>query len=537
MATPAAVALVEIRTIGQETVQGVFRGVGTAVEKVGRQGGTALRTVAQATASVADAGRLSGGSMATILGQLGDLAFGFGPAGPLVGALAVTSGVLAKLFLDARHEITETRKKAEEEMRRLIFEADSARTESAAHETAFQIGEAQRAVREAQRELESLAHRTARGEAGIAALAETRRAATQKVADAQAKLNELVAKQITLGKLAADQFDRETAAAKAKEAAEKAAQAATPEARARAQDAEITQLTTLAKLHALTGADLTEAQRLEASLTAALDKGNVSRAERVRLESDLDKLRKSGALLGVGGPGVIGGSPTFGDVQALSDPLLAAQQKRLNGRIHATVTPVIDEARGAAALLRESLRTTFAEGVAGGLVDGIAAGFSTAFKTGSIGKGFKALGAALLSGIGGAMVAFGKAALMASTLMSTIVNALKSLNPVVGIAASLALIAAGTLLQSLGGAAQDSFGHMGALGGGVGGSAFTASAPRMDDVLRVRVGDTSAHVAAGMQPVQPIHVTVIGPNDPVAQRQITTLVRNAARRGLMVVPT
>ena len=44
-------------------------------------------------------------------------------------------------------------------------------------------------------------------------------------------------------------------------------------------------------------------------------------------------------------------------------------------------------------------------------------------------------------------------------------------------------------------------------------------------------GPTSAGSANTIERVNPISVTIIGPNDPTAQRQMQELLRNAQRRG------
>jgi hypothetical protein len=94
----------------------------------------------------------------------------------------------------------------------------------------------------------------------------------------------------------------------------------------------------------------------------------------------------------------------------------------------------------------QSFATAFGDGVAGFL------------ESGSIEDGFKSLAGSLLSGLGGAMVQFGEAALMQSTLMVALMNALGKLNPAAGIGISLAMIAAGKTLQAVAGKA---FGNMG----------------------------------------------------------------------------
>lgn len=114
----------------------------------------------------------------------------------------------------------------------------------------------------------------------------------------------------------------------------------------------------------------------------------------------------------------------------------------------------------------DGLRLSAAESLAQGLAEGITAGFTTFFQTGSVEKGAAALTAGLLSAIGGAMVKFGEAGLVASTLMQQAMSALASLNPFAAAAAFVGLIAVGSLLQA---AASSAFGG-GSRGGGAAGA-------------------------------------------------------------------
>lgn len=179
------------------------------------------------------------------------------------------------------------------------------------------------------------------------------------------------------------------------------------------------------------------------------------------------------------------------------------------------------------------IRNNFAEAVTDSLIDGFSAGISEAIASGKISEGFKALGSTLLGGLGRAMIAFGAASLKVSVLMETIKTSLASFLPGGAVAASVAMIALGSVLA---GAAASAFGGgagsravgIGAGGmptgmGGMGGGVIAPS--------QLFFGQTSATTAAGMQPRQAINITVIGPNDPAAQRAIQELISKANSRG------
>lgn len=160
---------------------------------------------------------------------------------------------------------------------------------------------------------------------------------------------------------------------------------------------------------------------------------------------------------------------------------------------------------------------------------GIASAFETLVTRGAtIGDAFGALGATLLRGLGDMLVQFGTSLLPVATLFHGVVNSLRSLNPVAMTAAAIGLIAIGGMMR---GAAGRAFGGVGGgsapviAGAGLGGAGGPMTLPGLT------FGPTAAATGATMAPRSNIAVTVIGPNDPSAQRQIQELIRNADRRG------
>ena len=180
--------------------------------------------------------------------------------------------------------------------------------------------------------------------------------------------------------------------------------------------------------------------------------------------------------------------------------------------------------------LAVELQTTFQETIGNALVGGIVGGIEQAVASGNISDGFKALSSMLLAGIGDAMIKFGTSTAAFSQFMATITAALTTLNPAAGLAASLALIGVGAALK---GAARGMFGGQGGgnagsianFGGNLGG--FASATP----TTQIIFGQTSATTAAGMQPRQAMNVTIIGPNDPQAQRSMQELLNKANSRG------
>ena len=224
---------------------------------------------------------------------------------------------------------------------------------------------------------------------------------------------------------------------------------------------------------------------------------------------------------------VSGGTPT--DMLATGFAALEGDaekvQQRLTASLDATKMQMAEQMDA-----MEVAAMVFANDIANTLVDSLAAGIETAIATGSLGEGFKALTRTLLSGLGSALQPFGRTAIMASALMQRFMEAMASMNPFAALAAGIGMVALGSMLK---GAAQRSFsgsggGAGGTMGGGIGSLGVGGSS-----VTRTFGPTMSGGSGATVQAATPMQVTIIGPNDPNAQRAIATLMDNAARRGLV----
>jgi hypothetical protein len=222
---------------------------------------------------------------------------------------------------------------------------------------------------------------------------------------------------------------------------------------------------------------------------------------------------------------VSGGTPT--DMLATGFAALEGDAEKVQQRLAAS----LDATKLQLADQMDEMRVAvmvFAETIANTLVDSLANGIETAVQTGSLGEGFKALTRTLLSGLGSALISFGRTAIMASALMKKFMAAMASMNPFAAVAAGIGMVALGAMLK---GAAQRSFGGGGGsstMGGGIGSLGVGGST-----VTRTFNPTMSGSTGASVQAATPMQVTIIGPNDPNAQRAIATLMDNAARRGLV----
>jgi tape measure domain-containing protein len=174
------------------------------------------------------------------------------------------------------------------------------------------------------------------------------------------------------------------------------------------------------------------------------------------------------------------------------------------------------------------------QGIGMTLTDSISNGITAAVQSGSIGEGFKELGRTLVGGLGAAVRDFGLQALAASTLMETLKTSLMSFLPGAGIAASLGLIALGSAMVGLAGrGARSSFGRTNT---GIDRGASQPSTMVERGTLSANIfgggmasGSVSSQMASG-NPVM-VNATIIGYNDPRAQRDIAELMKRSAARG------
>jgi hypothetical protein len=240
----------------------------------------------------------------------------------------------------------------------------------------------------------------------------------------------------------------------------------------------------------------------QAGLAETLRIGDPSRPRLFGLQPTLSSTITTGlnAPLSISGGGVAGSSATPAS--------LAAEE----------AARIADESGKAAQSLREQMQAQFADAVGGALVDGIGDGFAALFATGSLGEGFKALTNSLLSGLGSAMVAFGKQSLFAALSMDKIRKGLASFLPGGAITASIALIAAGSAISSLAGSAQSSFGGG---GGGASASSFSSSTAAI-----------SAETAAPIVYQVPRELGS-SPNDPAVHDWFAATMRNALKRDVI----
>lgn len=298
-------------------------------------------------------------------------------------------------------------------------------------------------------------------------------------------------------------------------------------------------LTELAGLGNLTRVQVKALREEEARLNEILYQGNIPLAQKIQLLKERASVQaalaaqagniaamESAAAMRMAGR-VAGGGAVQAEVRAA--PIIAFPPG-FEQQIRDKVQGIRDKLEGPMNELNAQFREELASGFGSALSDGIAAGFDRMMQKGaSIGDAFKALTGTILSGLGSMLIQFGTKALIASKLMAKLLA--NMMNPTVAVPAALAMIALGAALR---GAGQRIFSS----GGRDAGGAITApSLGGMGSPMagmtgpQLLYGPTAAGGVAQIGGTAPVNVTIIGPNDPSAQRAMQELIANANRRG------
>lgn len=284
----------------------------------------------------------------------------------------------------------------------------------------------------------------------------------------------------------------------------------------------------------LSSVELGTLRTAESNLLTQLNAGNVGLEKRIELQKtlvDVQKVTQEQLALGMTKAPTVT-NPTARQEITGGPAKVTAVNPQVVAQVRAQFTALGVEIDKQAETTLGNLQTGFAAQLGQTFADALGAGFEAAFATGKIGEGFKAFGRAMLSGLGGMLQAFGTRALLASTLMQRLMESFATLNPYAAVAASIALIALGGALK---GAASSAFGgggggqgaNVATMGGGYGSSMRSSG----QTLPTLTYGPTTATSAAGIRPASAMNVTIIGPNDPSAQRAMQELMTKADRRG------
>lgn len=179
--------------------------------------------------------------------------------------------------------------------------------------------------------------------------------------------------------------------------------------------------------------------------------------------------------------------------------------------------------------------TAAAQTLGQSIASGISTGIETVFSGGGLAAGFQKMLGALLSGLGDIAIRFGTESAAFMALMNTLMKAIASFDPEMGLAASFGMIALGATLKAAGSALGKGGGHGGGGGGGYTTTTgtFGGGIPQIGSIGPVSPAARGTASSAMLMPMQPIMVnaTIIGKDDPSAQRNLLEMIARAQRRG------
>lgn len=302
-------------------------------------------------------------------------------------------------------------------------------------------------------------------------------------------------------------------------------------------------LTEWAGLGSITIAQQNDLITAQEALTARLIDGNLPLQKQIELKKQLlaitdalntatvtfgdEGFRAFQKALGQTGAEAVGTTTAVAPFKvapvAISPAVIAQVRQNAASSAETMRSAINDELTAMAADLQRGVTQTIGDA----LVNGIEAAMQ---RGANIGDAFKAFGTTLLAGLGSLMVSLGQRLIQLGVQLKIAMSSFASGNPYGMIAAGVALVAIGAALRGASSRAMADSGFGGG-GGGYTAPAVGGMAAGSMGIPTQFYGPTAAGSASTIERVNPVNVTIIGPNDPAAQRQMQELVRNAQRRG------
>lgn len=507
-ATARAGVEVQYRATGVEAVKRSGQDVGRNAEQMSQKFGGAARQMSGALEMMARQGKVTGESMKMVAQQGAEMAFMFGKAGPIAGAIAILGVAMFSFWDRTRREMAETARKGIEELEKMAASADLVGV-SRRQQHLFS-GNPYAMRRDDESDAEFLAR-----SGGLQAVRRRRAQLRGEIGEPMARLIDAGRDLLVRGK-----------AKEYKELLKAERELSVLHEQGKAVLKTVTELTgrqaanaqEIAKNEKRT-ADATREQAANRALAlkVAVEGLKDLPGASSHLQSDVVTMfRLQGAT-----PGARRGMVTRRATTAPIVPEGAGQsgasligKSEFGKQANAFLTDVVDP-----------MAATLRGGIAATIGAAVGDGFRAAFSGEGLGATFQAFGNAVLAGIGGIMQQMGAVWLEYGLAMSSLTAGL--FNPMTSGPTAIAI---GALLVGLGAA-------LGALGGkgGRGGRASSASVSAATGVID-RGMINPANPLNGAQHVTPtapvtVNATILSPNDPTWQRQLSDSIALAQRRG------
>lgn len=502
------VALAHRQTIAEMEKQG------SAADSLARRQSMAALTAVRSVEQLARSAKVTGSALDTVLAQGSQLAFGFGPAGPIVGAISVATIAVVELF---RHARDEAKKLADDVAKQ--FERIDAMNVAQQGERAAELYNGNpfaadpldrfgvKGLRAERDRLEAVARAGTSTFYGAHAIGTTQmtdeaKRATEQLEGVRKKLAEIeplwqgvfgvqgrggslerAGKRDALADLPGFITDQLSAAEKAgKEAARRYKKAWDEEVRAFAK-----------------GVD---------------ERGNAIQTRAQQIAAQMIETNE-GLMAGFGIP--------------TKEQIKAAVHEAAQNVIEAIANdPFLKMAKAV-----KDLAKRMKEEISQTLGDAIGAGFEEAFNASGFQNPFAAFAAVVLSGLGSFMIQLGSQMILIGVALDGLASALLSLNGPGAIAAGVLLVAAGAGLKAV----ASSFGRTSPSSSGA--PAGTGAAP--GSFLSFGVSASGSPPPTTATPAPQSRASFgpnyfIGPDDPKVQRQFADIVNRADGRGLIRRP-
>jgi hypothetical protein len=288
--------------------------------------------------------------------------------------------------------------------------------------------------------------------------------------------------------------------------------------------AQVAALVKLVELRKLEAGDVDAIFRLEAALTAELERGNLTLQRRVDITEQLLALQ-----------GMLGKRPDLATTPSTeTKPPKEFERIDLPGTVQEELSKggleipqdVLDDVAQ-----QMDLERRFSDTIGNAIANGIISGFAVGLSQGGIAEGFAQMGSIILQQLGSLFIDIGVQAILAAKFMAGILSFLVA-NPILAIGLGVGLVALGS---AIGGKRGRNAGRSTAGGGSLSGS----------DTTHIRIADragsvpnrslalpgTQGNLTAPGNPVT-VNVGLLNPNDPASQRLLLSAVRSGERRGL-----
>jgi hypothetical protein len=508
-----------------------FESVEAAADRMNIRGARATQGIARGLEMVGRTGKLTGRSLDAVLGNVSALAFNFGATGALVGAIGIATAAIVEMFMRTNRELEKTQKEFNDRLGQMAnsFNAGGLGGRDGMLTKLYSGDQFAAAI--GRNPGESALDFTARSEGiqGLRFLQARQRAAVPKglfgqgssEADAlratTAKLNEMVRQYDTataiLQRVTATVVDEATNGIK--NGKEKRFKGDAPSL---SIDNRLNGLTGMG-LNNLEPGRINDAERsrkqqlidLQDQYVVERDTAKTTEERERALAKIAETMKKIAAL-----------SPWQQDMQEKGDGVKVAKIGTA-GLSEGIETDMKEKAKRIEQLSKQmgaQIGQSFGAGISGA--------FETLFSGGGLAKAFESFTAQLLSGLGGMMEQLGAQMIVMGSFLEGFITSLMSLDGPGAIAAGVGLIAAGAALKAIAG----SFGGHGSSGGSGGGTSGGGYASIIDRGT-IMPGSFSGSVNGPAQAKANVtnNVTIIGPNDPTAQRAWDELQRKSLQRG------